>query len=393
MPKQQVDAQRNGDAPRGEAVYLDNNATTPVDPRVVEAMLPWFTGSHGNPSSAHAAGRAARGGVEHARAQVAALLGAEAEDILFVSSGSEANNMVIETFRDGHLVITALEHPSVRAAAGRAAERGLEVTELSPGEDGRVDPSAVADALRPDTRLVCLMQANNELGTLQPVTEVAALCQARGVAVLTDAVQAVGKVPVDVGALGVDYLTLGGHKFHGPLGVGALWVRPGAPLRPLLLGAPQEHGRRASTENVPAIVGLGATAELARLELEDRHRHLASLRDRFEARVQERLDDVWIHCADAPRLPHTSHIAFLGVVGLELSRRLDTMGFATSIGAACHSGAPEPSRVVLALGVERAQALASLRVSFGMTNTLDEVDAFVDALEVAVGALRSAVSA
>jgi cysteine desulfurase len=374
------------------AVYLDHNATTPLDPRVREAMLPWLGDRWGNPSSIHAFGRAAREAVEGARESVARLLGGRPSEVVFTASGTEAANTVLATaarrrgFR-GHLVVSALEHPSVRAGAALLEAAGMAVSRVQPGGDGVVDPAVVAAALRDDTCLVCLMRANNELGTLQPVAAAAAACRERGVPLLCDAVQAVGKVPVSVTELGADYVTLGGHKFHGPAGVAALWVRGGAELEPLLVGGSQERRRRAGTENVAGIVGLGAAAALAAVEIDQRGRHLAALRDRFEA-AAGRLPGARVHCAGAPRLPNTSHLAFAGVEGEALLIRLDLAGFAVSTGSACASGAVEPSPVLAAIGLAPAEALGSLRVSFGMTNTAAEVDAFVDALEREVAALR-----
>jgi cysteine desulfurase len=375
-----------------DPVYLDHNATTPLDPRVRDAMLPWLGARWGNPSSIHAFGRAAREAVEEARERVATLLGARPAEVVFTASGTEANNTVLSTVAgraggQGHLVLSSLEHPSVRAAAAGLEEGGMAVDRVPPGADGVVDPAAVEAALRPDTRLVCLMRANNELGTLQPVAEVAARCRERGVPVLCDAVQAVGKVPVGVAELGVDYLTLGGHKFHGPPGVAALWARSGSPVAPLLVGGSQERRRRASTENVPGVVGLGEAAALATAELAERGRHLAALRDRFEAGVR-RIPGTRLHCTGAPRLPNTSHLAFDGVEGEALLIRLDLAGFAVSTGSACASGAVEPSPVLAALGLSAAEALGSLRVSFGMTNREEEVDRFIAALKGEVAALR-----
>lgn len=373
------------------SAYFDHNATTPLDPRVLEAMLPFFIERHGNPSSAHGHGRAARAAVEHARGQIAALLSASPEEVVFTSSGTEANNAVIYSIAEacqfsGHLLFAALEHPSVRQAAEWAAKGGMELTELDPDPTGVVSASAVESALRDSTRLVCLMQANNELGTLQPVAEVAAICRRRGIPVLCDAVQAVGKIPVNVGRLAVDYLCLGGHKFHGPPGIAALWVRSGAPMASLLVGASQERGLRASTENVPAVVGLGKAAELARLELDNRHRQLTALRVRFEDQLKD-IPGAVVHCSETERLPHTSHVALLGISGHQLMLWLDQQGFAVSTGSACHSGKPQPSRVLLRMGVSEEEALASLRISFGLTNTEAEVDALVAALGRGVRAL------
>ncbi len=376
-------------------VYLDHNATTPLDPRVLEAMLPWLGARWGNPSSAHRFGQAARNAVEEAREKVAALLGARPPEIVFTASGTEANNAVLfDVARrggpGGHLVISALEHPSIRVSAARLEAAGMAVTRIPPGPDGVVPAAAVLAALRADTRLVALMLANNELGTLQPVAAVAAGCRERGVPVLTDAVQAVGKLPVSVAALGVDFLTLGAHKFGGPLGAAALWVRKGTPLDGHLVGGSQERHRRAGTENVPALVGLGEAAALARTEIAARGAYLASLRDRFEAGLTNGdFPGAVVHCARAPRLPNTSNVALPGIDGQALLIRLDLAGYAVSTGAACASGAVEPSPTLLALGLPAAEALSSLRVSFGPANRLEEVDGFLAALAAESAALRT----
>jgi cysteine desulfurase len=372
--------------------YLDHNATTPLDPRVRDAMLPWLGETFGNPSSVHGYGQAAREAVEEARAQVAALLNARPPEIVFTASGTEANNAVIfETARRAggarHLVISAIEHPSIREAAARLEESGTTVSRVPPGPDGVVSAAAFGAALRPDTSLACLMLANNELGTLQPVREAAEICRSHGVPLLCDAVQAVGKIQVDVEALGCDYLVLGGHKFHGPLGAAALWVRKGRALEAYLVGGSQERRRRASTENVPALVGLGKAAELARLELTARRAKLDALREAFE-RGLEAIPNAVIHCAGSLRLPHTSNIALRGLDAGALLIRLDLRGFAVSMGSACSSGAVEPSQTLLALGLSRDEALASLRVSFGASNTPEEVDRFLVVLAEEAAALR-----
>ncbi len=364
-------------------------------------MLPWLGELHGNPSSAHTAGRQARRAVDGAREKVATLIGARASDIVFTASGTEANNMVIYAMARrcgyrGHLVSSVLEHPSIRKAADwvrHHSARGGEfrVTELQPGADGRIAAPDVENALCEDTRLVCSMLANNELGTIQPISEIVRLCHHQGAPVLCDAVQAIGKIPVNVDTLGVDYLTLAGHKFHGPPGVAALWYRKGAELEPLLLGGAQENNRRASTENVPAIVGLGEAAALAADELETRKTHLVALRDRFE-RGLATVPNAVIHCADSKRLPHTSHVAFPGLSGHALMLRLDKAGFAVSTGSACHAGKPQPSAAVVAMGTSENEALSSLRISFGMTNTAQDVDAFLAELASNLEALH-AVSA
>ncbi len=390
-----------------DVVYLDHNATTPLDPRVREAMLPWLGERFGNPSSIHRVGQAARNAVEEAREHVAALIGARPPEVVFTASGTEANDTVVASAVEsarrsaaggGHLAISAVEHPSVRQAAARAARAGLEVTRVPPGEDGVVPAAAMIGALRPDTLLACLMLANNEVGTLQPVAAVAAECRARGIPLLCDAVQAVGKVPVDVASLGVDLLVLGAHKFGGPLGAGALWIRDGVEVESLLVGGSQERRRRAGTENVAAIVGLGAAAALARDEVDGqdgqdgqlrprRPLQLAALRDRFEAGLRA-VPGAIVHCRTAPRLPNTSHVALTGVEGEALLIRLDLAGFAVSTGSACSSGTVEPSQTLLAMGLSPAEALSSIRVSFGVANHAAEVDRFLAALAREVVALR-----
>lgn len=373
-------------------VYLDHNATTPLDPRVGEAMLPWLGGRHGNPSSVHSFGRAARAAVELAREQVAGLIGGSPPEVAFMASGTEANNAVLNsTFDDGaggHLVISELEHPSIQRAADRLENSGVEVTRLRPGANGVVSAAAVADALRPGTRLVCLMLANNELGTLQPVAEAADACRERGVPLLCDAVQAAGKHPVDVNSLGADYLVVAAHKFNGPVGAAALRVREGAGFEPLILGGGQERQRRAGTENVAALAGFGACAALASSELDQRIDRLGRLRDGLEAGLAG-IPDARVHCESSPRLPHTTHVAFPGLVGEELVVRLDLAGFAVSTGAACASGVVEPSRTLLAMGVAPEEAIASIRVSLGTSNDEAEIDRFLPVLAREVEALRA----
>jgi cysteine desulfurase len=382
-----------------DMVYLDNNATTPLHPRAREAMLPWLGALHGNPSSIHRFGQAARNAVEEAREKLAVLLGARAPEIVFTASGTEANNAVLFDIAGrtggGHLVISAIEHPSIREAAARLARlagQGWEVTRVSPGADGVVPAEAVIESLRPDTRLVALMLANNELGTLQPVAAVAAACRARRIPILCDAVQAVGKIPVDVDELGVDYLTVGAHKFHGPLGAAALWVRKGVEIAPYLIGGGQERRRRAGTENVAALAGFGEAAAAASDELPMRQTFLAGLRDRFEAELPQRVPGAVLHCAGSPRLPNTSHVAIPEVEGESLLIRLDVAGFAVSTGSACSSGTVEPSKTLLAMGLSRDEALSSLRISFGMMNRPEDVDRTLDVLAREVAELRRVVA-
>lgn len=378
-------------------VYLDHNATTPLDPRVLEAMLPWMSGEHGNPSSVHSFGQGAREAVEGARGTLARLLGGVPQEWVFSASGTEANNAVIfglahraqkgAKHLPGHMVISALEHPSILRAAERLEAEGCRVTRLAPDANGVIDAEVLADSLEQDTFLACLMLANNEVGSIQPVRRAAELCRQHGVPVLCDAVQAVGKIPVHTQDLAVDYLTLGAHKFYGPLGCAALWVRGGAVFESYLVGGGQERRRRASTENVPAIVGLGAALEFAVGELDERAGWMAAVRDRFETGL-EGLEDVVIHARGGARLPNTSNVAFHGVAADSLMIRLDLKGFAVSAGSACSSGKPEPSATLSAMGIDPEQALSSLRVSFGTTNTAEETDRFLQILAREVTALR-----
>ncbi len=383
--------------------YFDHNATTPLDPEVREAMLPWLgagsAGMWGNPSSVHRFGQAAREAVEAAREQVARLIDCRTpEEIVFVASGTEANNAVVasllgESAPGDRFVVSAFEHPSILGAAQAGASRaGVSVALVPPEGDGVVSAERMLAAAGPGTRLAALMLANNELGTIQPVAEVAQALRERAVPLLCDAVQAVGKIPVSVQQLGVDFLTLAAHKFHGPLGAAALWIRGGAAFSPLLIGGAQERRRRASTVNVPAVVGFGKTCVLAGRDLAARHARLRLLRDRFEAGLAA-MPGARVHCAGAPRLPHTSHIAFPGLVGQELMIRLDLAGHAVSTGAACGSGTVQASPTLLAMGMPHDEAIASLRVSFGLPNTVEEVDALLPALAEAVAVLRASASA
>lgn len=383
------------------AVYFDHNATTPLDSRVRDAMLPWMSGDHGNPSSVHSFGRRAREAVDAARESLARNLGGVPHEYVFTASGTEANNAVILGLAHkaadaakglpggpcGHLVVSAFEHPSILRAADRLEASGVQVSRIAPAADGLIDTAKLVDSLEDESFLVCLMLANNEVGTIQSVHEVARVCGEHGVPVLCDAVQAVGKIPVQIEDLGVDYLTLGAHKFYGPTGAAALWVRGGAAFESYLVGGSQERRRRAGTENVLAIVGLGVALELAVAELEERRATTEALRDRFEGGL-EAIKDVVIHAAQSSRLPNTSNVACLGVSADSLMIRLDLQGFAVSAGAACSSGKPEPSAALLSMGIDPVEALSSVRVSFGPTNTSEEVDRFLEVLGREVATLR-----
>jgi cysteine desulfurase len=373
------------------ASYVDHNATTPVDPRVREAMLPWIGELFGNPSSIHSFGQAAREAVERAREQVAMLLDASPVEIVFTATGTESNNAVLRGFSrsesgSGHLVVSAMDHPSVLAVAADLERSGFDISWVAPDANGLIDSDRFAAVIRPDTLLVCLAQANNIIGTIQPVEKVSRICQEKKVPILCDAVQAIGKVPVSVTDLAVDYLSLGAHKFYGPLGAAALWIRKGNELDAYLLGGSQERHRRAGTVNVPAIVGMGEAAELAHTELEVRSAHLLSLRNRLETGLKL-IGDTVIHGEAVERLPNTTHVAFEGIDAQSLLIRLDLAGFAVSAGSACSSGTVEPSPALLSMGVSRQEALSSLRISFGSGNTENEVDRFLSVLARELAAL------
>ena len=359
-------------------IYLDYNATTPIDPRVAEAMGPLITGGFGNPSSTHAEGRRAKLALEEARQKVAHGLGCSPCEVVFTSGGSESNNLairgLIEARGGGHVITSAVEHPAVlEVVLALEIERRIELTIVGVDRFGRVDPGAVAAALREDTVLVSLMLANNEVGTLQPVTEVAALCRERGVAIHTDAAQAVGKVQVNVTDLGVDLLSVAGHKLYAPKGVGALYVREGVEIMPQIRGASHERGRRAGTENVLLAVGLGAACELALSEVAEEQERLADLRSRLAAGLRAGSGDLVEHGHPGERLPNTLSVAFpgrdagglLGVLAEDL---------AASAGSACHSGATMISYVLQAMGVEPALARATVRLSLGRFTTEEEID-------------------
>jgi cysteine desulfurase len=380
-----------------EPIYLDHNATTPVAPAVREAMLPYLGALFGNPSSAYGAGHQARAAVERARAQVAALVGAAPEEIVFTSGGTEANNLALVGYvrargpARAHVVASAIEHPSVLGPLRALAGEGLELTLVRPRPDGALDPQAVIAALRPETVLVSLMHANNELGTLQPVAEVASEAARRGVAVHTDAAQSAGKIALDVRALGVDLLSLAGHKLYAPKGIGALWVRAGTPLSPLLHGGGQERGLRPGTEPVPAIVGLGEACALVARELADSAPRLRALRDRLEEGLVARVGDVQVNGAGAPRLPTTSHVSFLGREGaLLLSAVPEVMA---STGSACHTGAEEPSHVLAAIGASAATIRGAVRLSLGHGTTEDEIERALELMAAAAGRLGEAGAA
>lgn len=363
-------------------VYLDCNATTPVEPAVAAAAHQAMRQLWGNPSSGHRLGRAAREAVERARQQVADCLEASPKEVFFTSGGTEADAWAVlgtvEARGGGGVVVSAVEHAAVLAPARQLARQGrIRLTEVPVDRHGQVDLQRLTEALTDDTVLVSVMLANNEVGTLQPVREIAALCRSRGITCHTDAAQAVGKIPVSVRELGVDLLTLAGHKFYAPKGVGALFRRSGVPLAPLLRGAGQERGQRAGTESVPLIVALGEACALIRQEGPESAARLAALRDRLEARLAAGFGGLVRHGHPVQRLPNTASVAFPGVDAQALLAELAEQ-VAASPGAACHSGAATPSHVLTAMGVDAATAAATVRFSVGRFTTPDEVERGAD---------------
>jgi cysteine desulfurase len=362
-------------------IYLDYNATTPVDPAVFDAMLPFLRSEFGNPSSAHALGQTAHAAVETARGHLAALIGAQPDEIVFTGGGSEASNHAIKgtCFATGaapsdvHIVISAVEHPATAKPVEWLGRLGAGITVVAADCFGLIDPDAVRAALTPRTRLVSVMHSNNEVGTLQPIREIVAICRPRGVLVHTDCAQSLGKVPVSVTELGVDLLTVAGHKLYTPKGIGALFVRRGVTLAALVHGAGHERGRRAGTENVPYIVGLGRAAEIANRVLPAETDRLRALRDRLHAALLGALGDrLTLNGHPERRLPNTLNVNFVGCVGAELLARVP--GVAASTGSACHEGNVRLSPVLAAMGVPPEIGRGAVRLSVGRFTTEEEVD-------------------
>ncbi|MGQ9366133.1 cysteine desulfurase family protein [Azospirillum sp. ST 5-10] len=370
-----------------DTIYLDHNASTPVDPRVAAAMRPLIEDAFGNPSSPHWAGSPAKAALDRARGQVAGLLGCADDEVVFTSGGSEANNLALKGVffarrdRGDHIVTTAVEHPAVLTPLRFLETLGARVTVLPVDGTGRVDPAAVAAAITPRTILVSVMHANNEVGTVQPVADIAQVARARGVLLHTDAAQSVGKIPTRVAELGVDLLTVAGHKLCAPKGVGALYVRRGVELEPLVHGAGHERGRRAGTESALLAAGLGAACALARdLPAADAVR---ALRDRFWAALRARFGDrVVLNGHPEHRLPNTLNVSFVGWVGADLLARLD--GVAASTGSACHAGSVTLSPVLRAMGVDPEIGKGAVRFSLGRGTTPDEIDRVVQRLTASI---------
>jgi cysteine desulfurase len=376
-------------------VYLDHNATTPLDPEVLAAMTPFLAEGFGNPSSLHVWGREARQALERARATIARALGtADKDTIVFTSGGTEADNLALmgvaadQEKRGRHVILSSVEHHAVLNSAAHLGRRGFEVTRLCVDSQGLLDPDDVRRAIRPDTVLVSLMHGNNETGVLFPIASVGRICRERGVTFHTDAVQSFGKLPLDVETLCVDLLSLSGHKIHGPKGIGALFIRRGTRMQPLLHGGAQERSRRAGTENVAAAVGLARATELSLQDQECEARRVADLRDRLERGVMAALPDVRRNGHPTERLPHTTNLAVAGVEAESLILALDLAGIGVSSGAACSSGSLEPSHVLAAMGLPRERVLSSVRFSLGRTTTREEIERVLEVLPPIVERMR-----
>jgi cysteine desulfurase len=382
-------------------IYFDNAATTPLDPRVWQAMQPYLGEQWGNPSSLHHEGRQARAAVEAARRQVAELLGAEPGEIVFTSSGTEANNLALqgvlfaEGLRDRHVIASAIEHPAVLACCRHLEGLGVAITRLPVDSDGLVDPAVLERALRPETRLVSIMAANNVTGAVQSIDELGGISRGHGAMFHTDAVQAFGKLPLDVRRMPIDLVSLSAHKLHGPKGVGALYVRRGVVLTPLVHGGGQEGGRRSGTEDVAGIVGLGAAAELARAEMADEAARLVQIRDRLTDAIVAAIPNAYLIGDRYRRLPGHICLGFAGMEGeaIKLLLELDSMGIAVSSGSACSSHhAGQPSHVLEAMGFDPPRARGSVRITLGRFNTHHEAERFLELLPRAVASLRPIVS-
>ena len=379
-----------------QRIYFDHNATTPVEPEVLDAMLPFLSGEYGNASSIHTFGQRARAAVETAREQVASLIGARPQEIVFTSGGTEADNHAIFGIVEAasgdrrHVITTAIEHEAVLNTCQALEKRGVKVTYLPVDREGRIDLNALRTSLRenPETALITVMHANNELGTVQAMEEIGRIAAEADAYFHTDAVQSAGKIPIDVKAMGIDLLSLSGHKLYAPKGVGALFIRGGTRLRQLLYGGHHQRGFRPGTENVAGIVGLGRAAAIAQKSLADDSKRIGAMRDALERGLLERVRDSHANGSRAPRTPNTTNITFPGIEGEALVIALDLKGLACSTGAACSSGAVEPSHVLTAIGLPADEARASLRFSLGRHTTPEQIDFALQVVPAAVDQLR-----
>ncbi len=393
MPEETITAGSPNEQPLGRPIYLDYNATTPLAPEVVAAMRPFLEEHFGNPSSGHRFGTVTRTAVDKARSQVADLLDARPEEIIFTSGGTESNNYAIRGLalaranQGRHIITSRVEHPAVTEVCRQLETEGFEITWLPVDSDGLIRLADLAEAIRPDTILITLMHANNEVGTIQPIREAAGIARLRGIALHTDAAQSVGKIPTDVSELGVDLLTVAGHKLYAPKGVGALYIRGGILLHPLMRGAGQERGRRPGTENVLEIVGLGAACEVARRHLTENTEHMRARRDELEDGLRQSIADVRVNGHPEQRLPNTLSISIRGVNADQLLAAIEPL-VAASAGAACHSGQVRVSHVLEAMNVPEEWARGAIRLSTGRSTTTEEGHAATEAIAQAANQLR-----
>ena len=376
-----------------KTIYVDNNATTRTAPEVVEAMLPYFSERYGNASSMHSFGGGLIVDIRRARSQVAALIGARPEEILFTSGGTESDFTAIHAALESqpdkrHIVTTRVEHPAIKNLFEQYGKHGYRVTVVPVDGQGRLDQDALLESLDDDTAVVSIMWANNETGVINPIAALGQEIRARGIVFHTDAVQAAGKIPIDVEASGIDMLSMSGHKFHGPKGVGALYIRRGTKFKPLVVGGHQEKGRRAGTENVPGIVGMGKAAEMAGTHLEDLGTRVRQLRDRLEEALLEAVPRAMVNGGRAERLPNTASIAFEFVEGEAILLMMNEVGICASSGSACTSGSLEPSHVLRAMGVPFTAAHGSIRFSLSHYTTEDEINFIIDKMPAIIARLR-----
>jgi len=377
-------------------IYLDNAASTAVHPEVVKEMMPYFDVQYGNPSSIHQFGRKAKNAIQKARKQVAVLIGAEPDEILFTSGGTESNNTIlfgysilIPSFEQHHVITSSIEHEAILAPCKELEKKGYKITYLPVDEHGMIDPSEIANSITSTTGLVSIMFANNEVGTIQPIKEISEICKKYQISLHTDAVQAVGKIPIDVKELGVDALSISSHKINGPKGIGALFIKKGLKIDPYIRGGGQENGLRSGTENVASIVGFGKACEIAKERLNENISHFQTLHSSTLSRIIKEIPHVKLNGHPDKRIFNNIHLTFLGVNGEDLIIKLDEYGVAASTGSACSIHTQKASHVLQAMGFNHEQITGSLRISFGYLNTLDEVDQTVEVLKKVVAELRS----
>ena len=378
-------------------IYLDNAASTAVHPEVVKEMMPYFDVQYGNPSSIHQFGRKAKNAIQKARKQVAALIDAEPDEILFTSGGTESNNTILygitklqgSHLDQNHIITSSIEHEAILQPCKEFENIGIKITYLPVDEHGIVDPNDIANSINSHTVLVSIMLANNEVGTIQPIKEISEICKKYQIPLHTDAVQAVGKVPINVKELGVDALSVSSHKINGPKGIGALFIKKGLRVAPQILGGGQENGMRSGTENVASIVGFGKACEIAKERLNENISHFQTLHSSMLSRIVKEISHVKLNGHPEKRIFNNIHLTFMGVNGEDLIIKLDEHGIAASTGSACSMHTQKASHVLKAMGFNHEQITGSLRMSFGYLNTLDEVDQTIDVLKKVVSELRS----